>query len=280
MAAGDLITVAWQIEARNLLIGDGTVFVVREFAPWSAPVVRQGETGRPQAHGSWPGRDWLGERRVTAKVAILATTAAAEQVARRQLAGVFAPLAGGVEPLVWMEDDGVRYVVFGKPQPASTTVTSRMLTDLRFLATDPRIYTLTPVTVSTSLPVVSGGLVFAASAPFSFGTTGAGGTMAATNAGTIATPWVATFTGPLVAPILTHTGQSLSLSFSGSLAAGETLVVDGEARTVLLNGTASRYSWLVAGSAWFTLDPGPNVLRLGGASGAGSVAVTYRPAWL
>lgn len=152
---------------------------------------------------------------------------------------------------------------------------------VQFHATDPRIYDSTLTQVSTSLPTSSGGLSFAAAAPFVFGSGGTGGSLAAPNIGTYEAPYVIVFTGPLVAPSLEHVAQGKKLDFAGgSLAAGETLVVDSLSRTALLNGTASRYSWLTSLSQWFTLAPGANGLRFAGASGAGSVQISYRSAWL
>lgn len=284
MAAGDLITSPWQIELNGVLFGSGTSYVVREFDPWRAPQVRQGEIARAQADGSYPGTDRLAEKLITAKLAISAATDVLEQAARRTMAGAWKPPAANTTvPLVWMEDDGVKYAVYGKPRLADTDLAPRLFTTARFVATDPRIYTAALLSPSTGFPSGSGGLSFAgagAAAPFVFGSGGSGGTLDCTNAGTYETPYVVTFTGPIVAPTLEHSVQGRALVFTGTLAAGETLVVDSRARTVLLNGTASRYSWLATSSQWFTLEPGANALRFSGASGTGTCSVSYAPAWL
>lgn len=280
MAAGDLITQPWQVELNGLLMGDN-VYKVRSFDPWAAPVVRPSENPRAQAHGMFSGRDWLGERLVQLELGMLSATYVDEQAARRALAGAWQPAGEGeTDVLVWMEDDGARYCLFGKPRLADTRVEPRLYSVCRFIATDPRIYSATVSTASASLPTASGGLTFPAAAPFVFGSAGSGGSIAATNSGTFETPWTATFTGPLVAPTLTHTGQGKTLSFTGTLAAGETLVLDSVEKTVLLNGTASRYSWLAATSQWFTLPAGANALQFGGASGTGTCSVSWRSAWL
>lgn len=283
MSAGDLVTTAWQLELNGVLLGPGTNYLLRDVDLWAAPEVAPAETARAQAHGMFAGRDWLRQRLVTASVAIVAqSTDAAEIVLRQALTAAWQPPSDGTPvPLVWMEDDAVKYRVVGKPRLASPKVSPRMPAECRFVCTDPRIYANAESSASTGLATVSGGLTFAAAAPFVFGSAGAGSTMACTNAGTFPTPWVATFTGPLVAPGLEHVGLGMSISFpSASLAAGETLVVDSAARTVLLNGTASRYSWLSSTSRWFELQAGANSVRLSGSSGAGSVTLTWRSAWL
>lgn len=285
MAAGDLITLPWQLELNGVLFGSGTSFVVREFDPWTAPEVRQGELARAQSDGSYPGQDRLGVKLVTAKLAISAATDVLEQAARRTLAGAWKqPAPNATVPLVWMEDDGVKYALYGKPRLASTQLAPRLFTEARFVATDPRIYAAASLVPSTSFPTGgAGGLSFGgagAAAPFVFSGAVSGGSIDCTNSGTYETPYTITITGPVVAPLVEHSVQGRSLSFTGTLAAGETLVIDSRAKTVLLNGTASRYSWLTTASQWFTLEPGPNALRFSGASGSGTCSVRYAPAWL
>jgi len=281
MSAGDLVTQPWQVELNGLLMGAGSSYVVAAFDPWSAPMIRPADAPRSQRHGIYTGRDWLSERMVELQLRVAASTDAAEQAARRALAGAWKPSADGVPvPLVWMEDDGVDYVLFGAARGVETALAPTMPSVCRFVASDPRIYRLQLRSASSGLPTITGGLTFPASSPFVFGTAGTGGLLNATNAGTIETPWRVTFTGPLVAPQLSHTGQALTLAFTGTLAAGETLVVDSAARTVLLNGTTSRYSWLTSLSSWWTLEPGPNTLQFAAASGTGSVSISYRDAYL
>ena len=41
-----------------------------------------------------------------------------------------------------------------------------------------------------------------------------------------------------------------------TLASTDSLVIDMGARTVILNGVASRYNTIVTGSSWWTIPPG------------------------
>ena len=278
MAAGDLVTLPWQIELNGVLMGSGTSYIVRDFDPWSAPKIRAGEAPRAQQHGSFAGRDWLGERLVAAKIGINAGTSAADQTARRVLAAAWQPPEGTVVPLVWMEDDGVKYLVFGKPRLASSDLSSRVLTECRFVATDPRIYNAVASTATTTPPSGSGGLTFNATPNFTFGGAVTGGSMTVNNAGGFKTPWVATLTGPLTDPRIEHVEQSCTLFLTGSLAVGETLVIDSAARSILLGGTASRYTWLGPLSKWFDLTPGLQTVNLRAASGTGPILLAWRNA--
>lgn len=284
MSAGDLISLPWQVELNELLMGPETDFVVRHLDLWAPPEVRQAEQARAQAHGMSPGRDWFGSRLVAAEFYVIGDTDAIEAVNRQTLTGAWQPPSDtSAVPLVWMEDDGIKYRLYGKPRLASPRVEPRIPTECRFVATDPLIYSNVESSASTGLSTAVGGLSFPATAPFVFGSAGTGNTMSCPNDGNTATSWVATFTGPLIAPELVHVGSGKRISLTGaSLAAGETLVVDSGPgkHTVLYMGTTSRYSWLAAASQWFDLEPGANSVTLLGASGAGSVSIAWRSAWI
>lgn len=265
--------------------GDGTLLDLVSVRGLGLPELRSADVPRAGAHGAFWSRSWANGRTITMEIEALASTAAV-------LESVWGPLRAALVPAA-----GLRVLEWGLPgqvgrRMAAECRRAEFVVDeafslgagtllVEFYAPDPRQYASTLKTLSAGLPTVSGGLSFPASAPFVFGSAGSGGSIAATNDGTIEAPYVAVFTGPLVAPTLTHTGQARTLSLSGaSLAAGETLVLDSAARTVLLNGSASRFSWLSSLSQWFTLEPGANALQFNAASGSGSCQVAFRDAWL
>lgn len=146
-------------------------------------------------------------------------------------------------------------------------------------ALDPRMYDTALSTTVVSTPLTSGGWTFPWTFDWTFGGGSAGGTVFATNTGSAPAPWVARFDGPLVNPSITHQELGLTLLFNITLAAGDFLVVDSNAHTVLLAGTASRYSTL-AQPNWFDLSPlTSNTIRFNAASGAGTMTFSYRNAW-
>jgi hypothetical protein len=264
--------------------GDGTALDVVTVAGLDMPGLRTADSPRSADHGTYVGRDWSEGRTIRMQIEAGGSDAAALDAAWSQLQASFVP--SQVElPLVFeLPGQPTRRVNArcrrrGWVIDESYAMGSGSMA-VEFYASDPRIYDDTLTQLSTGLPTISGGLTFPAVAPFVFGTAGAGGDIAASNTGTFAAPWVLVFTGPLVAPSITHTGQGRTLAFTGTLDVGETLVVDSAARTVLLNGTASRYLWLAFGSQWFTLEPGTNPLQFSGASGTGTAQITYRSASL
>jgi hypothetical protein len=150
---------------------------------------------------------------------------------------------------------------------------------VQWQALDPRMYDVALSSTVVSLPLTSGGWVFPWVFDWTFGGGSAGGTVFATNTGSAPAPWSARFDGPLVNPSITHQELGLTLLFNITLAAGDFLVVDSTARTVLLGGTASRYSTL-AQPNWFDLSPlTSNTIRFNAASGSGTMTFSYRNAW-
>lgn len=270
----------------GLTIGAGTVFRWASFPDglFNTPQIRVGDIARAQAHGVIAGQDWLGSVAIAFDIVITGTSRTDAETQLQLLLAAFAPSAVDVPLDVRISGAPDEYRMYGRPRGVQTALGKGLLSGTirarcEFVATDPRRYSTTLQTASTGLGTATGGLAFPAVAPFVFGAGGTGNTMSCPNPGTFPTPWVATFTGPLVAPTITHVASGKALILSGAnLAAGETLVVDSKARTVLLNGTASRYLWLAAASQWFDLDPGANSVNLTGASGAGNVSIAWRAA--
>jgi hypothetical protein len=148
-----------------------------------------------------------------------------------------------------------------------------------FVTTDPRAFSDDLYSSVVAFPAMTEGRTYPLTFPRVYGTTGGGGTILATNAGTANVPWVARLDGPLVNPTIEHTDQSRTISLVGTVAVGEYVEIDSTLKTVLLNGTASRYDWVTAGSEWFDLTPGTNTIRLGGASGTGTLTLNWRDGW-
>lgn len=136
----------------------------------------------------------------------------------------------------------------------------------------------------SNLPITPGGGAGDAgfSSPISdpFGTVyNVAGQLLVTNAGT-ADAWPRfRIDGPITNPTVRNgtTGKQWTLTYN--LAAGDFLIVDAKARTVLLSGTGNRYSAYAAnfaGNVWWPLVPGANDVRLlAAAYSAGAQLTTY-----
>lgn len=153
---------------------------------------------------------------------------------------------------------------------------------MELIATDPLIYSDTLSSGMTTLEVATvSGLTWPLSWPLSWGGSTQSGTINATNNGNTATPVVIRIDGPVTDPTIENVTTGSELSLSITVETGDFLLIDSGQRSVLLNGTASRYSTLDPGSTWFDLEPGLNTIRFAGASStAGTLSITWRSAWL
>lgn len=128
----------------------------------------------------------------------------------------------------------------------------------------------------------AGGLVFPLVFPLTFGSGAAGGEMTLTNSGTLATPPTWEIRGPVTAPVITNmvSGERLEFASTFSLATGQTVVIDTDAKTVLQGNVNRRGDLVVA--QWWAFDPGATQVRFSGASADPATArltATWRDSW-
>lgn len=279
----------WDWSFNGVAFGGTAEIQVAEVSGWlDLPDVRSGDTPRTGKHGLAPGRDLAGGRTIRFSCEVHTGDPTATEAIVAPLRTVLT-IGEDEYPLIGQTPGLPALQVMCRPrrraQPLQwdASIGAARL-ELEFVATDPLLYDAVESTASTGLGTLTGGLSFPAAAPFVFGTSGSSAVMSCPNDGPFPAPWTATFTGPLTAPELVHLESGYRLSFpSAVLAAGESLVVSSKSATVLLNGTASRYSWLASTSQWFDLQPaavGTNSVLLLGSAGAGSVTMAWRSAWI
>lgn len=279
----------WTFTYNGLTIGgDGSPYQITQLSGLhDSPEVRSSDQTRARDHGLYAGTDLLGGRTLTAEIEVVAKHP--NETVWSDFSRALVPGQGNELPLVFQIPGvagGVAIEVGARVRRLSLPVDRSYFFGhgsamVQFVATDPRIYSQAATTYTVSQATVSGsGLVFPITFPLTFGGAVSGGQFVAVNAGEFAAPWTATISGPITNPTLENVTTGEAIAFTGTVASGETLVVSSLDRSVLLNGTASRYSWLVVGSSWWNLAPGSNTVRLAGTSGSGSVSFTYRSAWV
>lgn len=279
----------WTFTYNGLTIGgDGSAYQITKLTGLhDSPEVRTSDQIRARAHGMYAGTDLLGGRSLMAQVEVVAPHP--DETTWSDFSRALVPGQGDELPLVFQIPGvagGVAVQIAARVRRLALPVDRNYFfghgsAAVEFWATDPRIYSQATTTQTVSQAVPSGaGLTFPITFPLTFGGAVSGGSFTASNAGEFAAPWTATISGPIVNPTLENVTTGQTVAFTGSVAAGETLVISSLDRSVLLNGTASRYSWLVIGSSWWQLAPGDNTVRLAGTSGSGSVSFTFRSAWV
>ena len=149
---------------------------------------------------------------------------------------------------------------------------------IELYATDPRKFSDAATTVSLSVSAALGGFTFPITFPLTFGAGGSSGLVAVTNLGNAPSPPTFRIYGPITNPSLRNetTGEQISLNLT--IASGEYVDIDVKNSSVLLNGTANRYSSLSV-AQWWNVQPGVNQIRYSASSGSSTVDMTFRSAW-
>jgi hypothetical protein len=110
-----------------------------------------------------------------------------------------------------------------------------------------------------------------------------GGALLTNNIGNYETNPVFTIKGPVTNPTITllSTGEFFTLNMT--LTGSDTIVIDMQQGTVVLNGTTTRYGSVAVGSSWFGLPPGSSTVKLSSTDSSYPVGnqfrVDYRSAW-
>lgn len=188
-------------------------------------------------------------------------------------------------PLYWKAPGTVERVFLVKPLGMmydweTVRRTGQTRVQFKAFAEDPRIYSAEQYSVTITLNSVSTtGFGFPLGFPFGFGTASSGLGTNLYNYGNRPTPVVFTINGPVANPRIVNDDTDDEMEFSITLTASQTLVVDTQYKTVLLDGAYNRRNALINPS-WFFLAKGDNHIRyLADAATSTTITATYRSAW-
>lgn len=280
----------WSATLNGHTVGDGSDWLIlADVELWGGWEVRSMVTTRPGRDGLVStGRDRTGGRTVLLPVRYHAATSAEVLAALDALLDAWAP--GDVVPLTLGTPAGTRTLFgkAGKPIVDHSLLPRAVRVGLSFDLVDPLAYS-SPGYAFAEMGVMSGGLGWPAGWPWQWGTV-TSGVSPWTNAGSVPSErWsviaVARTPGATDPRFTCADGQ---VSLPGlSLAAGETLWLDGYARSavvtpsVALVDSGRDVSWLIDrrfGDAWFAVPPGEHELRWSGGGDAVAL-VSLQSAW-
>ncbi|MFJ9628099.1 phage distal tail protein [Streptomyces sp. NPDC101175] len=256
---------------------------------WDSPDSRSEFTDREADHGSWASPVYLSSRPITLGGTIVAPSQPLLEAAMEQLRAA----AGLTDTLLTVWETTPKQAIVrrsGKPLMQYVTDT-RGTYSLMVTAADPRRYSTTLSTGTAGLPSATGGLTFPVTFPVTFSATTVSGAITAVNPGTLETRPVLTLTGPAVAPVVSALypdGTVRQLLYSLDLAAGDVLVIDTDARTVLLNGSVSRRRFLTVSGGWPTIPAAVNGVptvvtyqfQASAYNATATLTATWRSAWM
>jgi len=248
------------------------------------PPVRPFDAPRPGDQGIFRGVDLLGERTVQLDIGMSGQNSTDYFALAEALRAAFLLNMAEMPLLFFNSSRLINARTRRRAIPYDVETYQRIGTaTVELIASDPRIYDANVQNVSTGMAQSAAGMAFPATFPLSFGTAGAGGLIQVNNLGIFAVRPVLTVAGPCDTPILSNVTSGKKLRFNLVLASTDTLSVDLDARTVVLNGTASRRSALTADSQWWEIAPGLTTISFtnGGAyQAAASLAFPFRSAWI
>nr|WP_203617816.1 phage tail domain-containing protein [Streptomyces bauhiniae] len=262
----------------------GVAWRLQTLEGWDSPEVRADFQDREADHGAWASPVYLGSRPITLSGVIEAPDRATLQTAMDQLSAAVSLTDTALT--VW-EQTPKQAIVRRSGKLLTQYVTDRTATwSVLVTAADPRRYETTQQTGTTGLPSTTGGLTFPVTFPAAFSATTVSGQIVASNTGSIGTRPVITITGPVSAPsvsALYPDGSVRQLLYSLDLAAGDTLVIDVDAHSVLLNGNVSRRRFLTVSGGWPAIPASAAVafqFQAAAYNPTAALTVAWRSAWM
>jgi hypothetical protein len=261
----------------------GVAWHLQSLEGWDSPEVRSEFTERESDHGAWASPVYLGSRPITLGGIIVAPSQPLLEQAMDQLRAE----AGLTDTVltVW-ESEPKQAVVRRSGKLLLQYVTESKATfSVMVTAADPRRYGTTLETGTTGLPATTGGLAFPVTFPLTFSASTVSGRISAQNLGNFETRPVLTIAGPVAAPIVSglyEDGTVRQLIYSQTLQSGEQLVIDTDARTVMLGGV-SRRRFLSVPQGWPTIPAASTVayqFQSSTYNATATLTATWRSAWM
>ena len=272
-----------QVQLRTVLMGPGTAYrFVTTFTPWARNVRADQGGDRAWANGAWSGAEWAGQVAIPMRLFIFGSSAADWLAKQQLLSAAFAPASDDLE--LRFNVAGSEFVMYGRPRLMSPVRrgASGAYVDAAFVAVDPLLYSGALHTQQLGLPTSAGGLTVPITVPITVSGTFIAGRISITNAGNASTGLILRVDGPCNQPSVSVVsgGVTQTLQVALTLTAGQWLDIDTLARTVYLNGTASRRGQ--ASGIFPLLAPGSVDVAFNAASydAAALLTVSWRDAWL
>lgn len=262
----------------------GVAWFLQGLEGWDSAEVRAEFQEREADHGTWASPVYLGSRPITLSGTVEAPDRSALQAAMEQL---YAAATLTDTTLAVSEATPKQATVRRSGKPLVQYVTDRTATwSVMVTAADPRRYSTTLQSGTTSLPSTTGGLSFPVTFPITFSAATVAGQIGATNLGSMDTRPILTIAGPVVAPTVSclyPDGTVRQLVYSQDLASGDVLTIDTDAHTVILNGDVSRRRFMTVSAGWPTIPAGASVnyqFQSGTYNASAMLTATWRSAWM
>ena len=282
----------YQVSYNGLTCGDGTDYDIVQLTGFdSLPTINQSDADKLRDWGQYRGSYYSTGRELVLSVEITSTSDAAFRADIDAFNLAFQTQPDTELPFAvclpgWAQasrQSNVR-VIDRSPFDVNYEYTRwKAVGDVTLWATDPHIYDSTVQTTIITLPLYNSGVAWAAAWPISWGTAATAGSASINNAGNFETRPLMTLAGPVTNPTITNVTTGQFLTFQGlTMGGGDSLVLDFNAHTAILNGTTNERGLLTATSSWFKLAPGNTTVAFTAnttLTGA-TLTVNWQSAWL
>ncbi len=254
---------------------------------FDSPALREVRENRPGMHGQIDYTNLLGERLLAFNGKILADNTSERDSQRQSLINAF-KLDGTYNWLKWQVSGEIAKQIYCKVfdlKVIDSYEDNPFFRDfiINLLAVDPRIYSQEEITKTVYIPSVEGGRIFPKTYPKTYGTIQVGGKITCTNNGNFSNLPIVRMYGPLSNPkIRNNNDDAKEILINMEVADGDYLEIDFEEKTIMLNGTTSRYNYLSNDSKWWKIKSGNNEIEFRDGLGDtdGKAEIIFRHSWI
>lgn len=252
------------------------------------PAIRLSSYDKPGEHGAEVSNQLYGARQVDLTGIVFGDTIVSYNERRRALQAAFRIVRNNYISLPilckFKNDDGLdlQFYAYLKDK---VKMAEEWLNHANWFVTlfapDPNLYAQLLQTVTLALTGV-GGSIYPVIYPVTYGTGGAGGSAVCTNNGDANTWPIITLSGQLTNPIITDLATNETFLFNGTIASGDTLVIDMQKKTMVLNATTNAMSGFAQTNTWLSFVPGVNtiILTTDDIADDGSLSIAFHDAYI
>lgn len=256
-----------QVQVRDLVMGEGTPYEVKEFNPFNRTVRADYVGKNPWSDGGYSGPEFLDVNQVSMKVYVVGNSLANWKVLHWALIRAFDSVGTGPDVEIRWVLDGEEFLQRGRPTVVNPEIRAlragRIFSLLGYRADDPLIYSGQFNQLELSLTQATGGLQIPQFVPTQYNTVYTGGKGTAVNAGGRPARVLIRFNGPVTNPFVLVGGRALTLNLS--ISAGHWVDIDTDP-----NGQTAYYDGLPQASVlssisgdWPILASGSHEVRYG-----------------
>lgn len=232
------------------------------------PTLRVQDSDRGYQDGMFSGRDFFAGRTITLTLQIMSGNGLSAQANFNLLQAALQPQQTGTTVLQFQLSigDNFQYVNARVRKGISTVdpdyTYGKIKAQYEFFCPDPRYYDYTTQTASMT-PTQPLGRTYDRTYNLTFGGGSQTQTATVVNNGTTTTYPIITIYGPVTNPVVGSLTSSQALSFNYTMIQSDTISIDLQYKTILLNGNPAR-NLLLGSSQWFAAAPGTSLFYFTG----------------